>query len=116
MSSCSVYKASTLPPKKDLTVFRTGTPRAILIGEFGQPITTTSNGQKTDVFKFTQGYSKAAKTSRAFFHGAADVLTLGMWEVMGTPAEMVFDGTEMAYQVEYDEDSRVSRVSVLKGN
>ena len=44
------------------------------------------------------------------------MLTLGMWEVVGTPAEMVFDGTEMAYQVEYDEDSRVSRVSVLKGN
>jgi hypothetical protein len=42
------------------------------------------------------------------------VVTLGLWEVVGTPAEAVFSGDEMAFQVSYDKDDRVDQVTVLK--
>lgn len=64
-----------------------------------------NDGYKYEIFSFTQGYSGGVKAGRAFFHGAADVLTLGVWEVVGTPAEAVFDGDKMAYHVRYDEEA-----------
>ena len=57
---------------------------------------------------------KFTKAGRAVFHGAADVLTLGLWEVVGTPTEGAFNGTEMAYEVRYDKEDRVDQVIALK--
>ena len=42
-----------------------------------------------------QGYSKANKISRAVWHGAADVFTLGLWEIIGTPTESAFNGKKL---------------------
>lgn len=112
---CAVFMAARQPVKKDLSLFKVGTPRSSLIAEFGSPVTSdTRDGKKYEIFKFTQGYSGPAKVGRAFFHGAADVVTLGAWEVVGTPTEMVFDGTEMAYEVSYDENNCVNGITLLK--
>ena len=114
-SGCSVFMAAKQPPKKDLSVLTAGTHRARLIAEFGAPIhTETKDGNKVDVFKFVQGYSTGAKTGRAVFHGAADVFTLGLWEVVGTPTEAAFDGQDMAVQVSYDAQDKVTESVVLK--
>jgi hypothetical protein len=114
-SGCSVFMAAKQPPKKDLAVLEVGTHRARLIAEFGAPVhTETKDGNKVDVFKFVQGYSTGAKTGRAVFHGAADVFTLGLWEVVGTPTEAAFDGQDMAVQVSYDAQDQVAESVVLK--
>lgn len=114
-SGCSVFMASRQPGKKDISLFKVGTPRSLLVAEFGAPIVTEErNGKKYELFKFTQGYSGPSKVGRAMFHGAADVFTLGLWEVVGTPTEMVFDGAEMAYEVSYDMNNRVESVTNLK--
>ncbi len=110
-TGCAVFMAAKQPPKKDLSVLRLGAPRSMLLAELGQPTATeTRDGKKVDVFSFTQGYSKPAKAARAVFHGAADVFTLGLWEVVGTPTEAVFDGTKMALEVTYDGNDRVENV------
>jgi hypothetical protein len=67
------------------------------------------------VLSFTQGYSKGAKVGRAVFHGAADVLTLGLWEVAGTPIEAVADGTPIKVEVYYDEKNCVDFIKVIQG-
>ena len=85
----------------------------MLLGESRPPaVSETRDGRKYEVFRFIQGYSTGAKAG--VFHGAADVVTLGLWEVVGTPAEAVFSGDEMAYQVSYDKDDRVDQVTALK--
>ena len=116
-TGCSVYMAAKQPDKKDVSVFNKGTPRAHVIAECGKPVHTLENkdGTKTDIFVFVQGYSGGAKAGRAFFHGAADILTLGLWEVVGTPIEAVADGTEVKVEVAYDVDERVSQVNALTG-
>jgi len=87
----------------------------MLLAEIGQPTATEMrDGKKVDVFSFTQGYSKPAKTARAVFHGAADLFTLGLWEIVGTPAEAVFDGTKMALEVTYGQNGRVENVVDLR--
>jgi hypothetical protein len=115
LTGCSVFMAAKQPPKKDLTVLNVGTPRNVLIAELGSPVhTETKDGLRTDVYNFVQGYSKGAKAGRAVFHGAADVLTLGLWEVVGTPTEATFDGNRMSVEVRYDASDRVKEVITIK--
>ena len=110
-TGCAVFMAAKQPPKKDLSVLSPGMPRSMLLAELGEPVTTeTRDGKKVEVFSFTQGYSKPAKAARAVFHGAADVFTLGLWEVIGTPTEAVFDGNKMSFEVAYNADDQVENV------
>ncbi|SDA19650.1 hypothetical protein SAMN05216315_11220 [Nitrosospira sp. Nsp18] len=114
-SGCSVFMAAKQPDKKNVELFKLGTPRSMLLGEFGPPVhSELRNSKKFEIFKFVQGYSTGAKAGRALFHGAADVMTLGLWEVVGTPAEAVFSGDEMAFEVSYDQDNRIEQVTALK--
>lgn len=114
-AGCSVYMAATQPGTKDEELFRVGTPRSLLLAEFGLPTASeVREGKKYEIYRFVQGYSAGAKAGRAVFHGAADFFTLGLWEVVGTPTEGVFDGTDMAYEVRYDEAERIDQVVVLK--
>lgn len=66
------------------------------------------------MFSFKQGYGKAAKFGRAMKHGVADIATLGLWEIIGTPVESAFDGNNVAYQITYDENDNVKNVIQLK--
>jgi hypothetical protein len=115
-NGCSVYMAAKQPTRKNLEVFSPGTPRSLVLAEIGQPqASETKAGKRVDVFSFIQGYSKGAKAGRAFFHGAADVFTLGLWEVVGTPTEAIFDGQKVAYEVTYDASDKVEKVVTLVG-
>lgn len=112
---CSVFMAAKQPSAKNIDLFRVGTPRSMLLAEFGLPtVSEVRNGKKCEIFKFVQGYSAGAKAGRAVFHGTADVLTLGLWEVVGTPTEGIFSGDEMVYDVCYDENDRIDQVITLK--
>ena len=114
-TGCAVVMAAKQPDYKNVELFKVGTPRGALLGEFGHPTATDTraNGAKCDVFSFTQGYSGGAKAGRAFAHGVADVLTLGLWEVIGTPTEAVFSGSTVGYEVCYDKEDRVQTVILL---
>ncbi len=113
---CSVYMAANQPGKKDIAVLKSGTPRSAVLAEFGTPIETSMRaGAKVDVFTFTQGYSGIEKGGRAVLHGAADVLTLGLWEVVGTPIEGYANGTKVSVEITYDHEERVAKVVPLRG-
>ena len=115
-SSCSVYMATKQPTKKDLSVLSEGTPRSHVIAEIGPPIHTDElEDGKMDIYKFVQGYTKGAKVGRALFHGVADVFTLGIWEAVGTPIELIADGKEATLEVYYDKDNRVKTIKVISG-
>jgi len=114
-SGCSVFMAAKQPDLKNEDLFKVGISRSALLAEFGNPISSnTKDGEKFEVFKFIQGYSTGAKTGRAVFHGVADVLTLGIWEIVGTPTEAAFSGDEKCYEVVYDENDIIKQVTALK--
>ncbi len=111
LSGCSVFLAANQPDKKDLSVLTAGTPRAQLIEEFGQPLSSRLQGDKRiDLFSFVQGYSKGAKAGRAFGHGVGNVATFGWWEIAGTSMETVFDGKKLSFEVTYNRADLVERV------
>ena len=114
-SGCATVMAAHQPGKKDLNVLAVGMPRDTVIAELGSPVhTETENGKKVDIFKFVQGYSQANKTLRTIGHGVADVFTLGLWEVVGTPTEATFNGQDMAIKVTYDQNDKVEEFAYLK--
>ncbi len=114
VSGCSVFMAAQQPSAKNVALFTVGTTRDELLAEFGPPVVSEKiDGKRIDMFVFVQGYNKATKAGRVIFHTAADVLTLGLWEIIGTPTELYFDGREMAFHVSYDEHDRIDTVNVL---
>ena len=70
------------------------------------------DGRK-EIYTFIQGYSKGAKAGRAFLHGAADVVTLGLWEIVGTPVEGVYSGRKMTARVIFDSKDIVKSAEIL---
>lgn len=115
ITGCSVFMAAKQPEKKDTKMLAVGVPRAVILAEFGAPVSTVKNGDETvDIFSFKQCYGKAAKFGRMMFHGVADVATLGLWEIIGTPVESGFDGNNIAYQITYDQNDNVKTVVQLK--
>lgn len=116
ITGCSVVMATRQPTRKDFSVLSKGTDRSRVVSELGTPLTTeVKDGKRTDVFSVRQGYSTGAKAGRAIFHGVADVFTLGLWEVVGTPVEAVASGTEVKVGVCYDKDDRVTEIITYAG-
>ena len=114
-AACSPVLASKQPSRRDVDLLSPGVPRNIVLAELGQPVTTeTKNGQRVEIFSFVQGYRKGVKVARTIGHGAADVMTLGLWEVVGTPTEATLNGHRVAYEVTYDASDRIDRVVLLK--
>jgi hypothetical protein len=115
LTSCSVVMAAKQPGKKNLGLIAQGTTRSVVMAELGGPIDSRQKGKNlVEVYKFTQGYSAGVRAGRALFHAAADVFTLALWELAATPIEGIAAGTEMVYEVEYDEDLKVIAVRNLK--
>jgi hypothetical protein len=108
-------KATRQPPKRDMAVLDRGSERTRVIAELGAPVWSEKRGDETvDVFTFKQGYTDTTKAARALAHGAADVATFGLWEVVGLPAETIADGTDVQVEVHYKQDA-VERVEIMKG-
>lgn len=113
-AGCAVYMATNQPTKKNLAVLKPGTERDLVIAELGAPVNSESvqEGEK-EIYTFIQGYSKLAKASRALFHGTADVFTIGLWEVVGTPVEGALDGKRISVRVIFDANGKVKESTTL---
>ncbi|MGD9644638.1 MAG: hypothetical protein AB7U73_02935 [Pirellulales bacterium] len=115
-TGCAVGMAYKLPPKRDLSVLAQGTPRTHVIAELGNPVWSgVQAGQATDVYAFRQGVTKPVKAGRMVGHAAADFFTFGLWEVVGTPAEMLLDGQQVKVEVQYDDQQQIAMTRVIEG-
>jgi outer membrane protein assembly factor BamE (lipoprotein component of BamABCDE complex) len=116
IAGCSVVMATKQPNRKDLSVLSKGVDRSRVVAELGAPLTTeVKDGKRQDVFYVRQGYSTGAKAGRAVFHGVADVFTLGLWEVVGTPVEAIASGTDVKVAVFYDTSDKVENIITYSG-
>ena len=111
LSGCSVIMAASTPGPKDMNVLLVGTPRSDVLKEFGEPEQTgVHDGKRVDTFRFKQGQRDSQKYGRAALHAGMDLLTLGIWEVVGTPVEIMSLEPETMIDVTYDKRDRVEFV------
>jgi hypothetical protein len=105
-SGCSVGMAMHGQKEPDLSVVRIGACRSEVELQLGSPKQSVSleDGQRVDVYEYEFGNEPSA--GRAIAHGTLDVLTLGLWEAVGTPVEG-FQGEKGRLAVTYNGDDKV---------
>ena len=100
-----------LSGKKDpeLGAVRVGASRGEIELHLGSPveILQREDGTRLDTYEYEVGNEPSA--GRAIGHGVMDVLTLGLWEVIGTPVEGI-QGDKKRLVVAYDEKDYVSHI------
>jgi len=106
LTGCSVGMAMSGKPDPNLGAFGLGSPRGQVEMQLGSPTasTTLADGTRMDLYSYEIGNAPSA--SRAIGHGVMDVLTLGLWEVVGTPIE-AWTGQTHTLTVTYDASDRV---------
>ncbi len=107
---CSVGMAMSGKKDPNLGAFRVGSTRGEVELQLGSPMstTTTGEGRRVDLYEYEIGNEPSA--GRAIAHGVMDVLTLGIWEIIGTPIEG-FQGTKHRLTVTYDQEDRVMAIN-----
>lgn len=110
-SGCSVFMAASGKREPNLSMIIIGAHRAEVELQLGSPRTTLANagGQyRTDTYEYELDNEPSA--GRAVAHGVMDLLTLGLWEVVGTPVE-AFKGEKRQMVITYGPDDRVAGIN-----
>lgn len=109
LSGCSVGMAVSGDHNPDLSAVRSGSSRSEIEMHLGSPIKVSSlgNGMEAATYEYEIGNEPSA--GRAIGHGVMDVLTLGIWEVVGTPIEG-FQGETHQVTVTYNESGEAMAV------
>lgn len=110
-TSCSVGMALSGTKATDTSVFYNGAERSFVMAKAGLPEVSIQgkDGNWIDTYLIVKGNEPSA--GRAIGHGVMDVLTLGLWEVLGTPIEVVAGMEDKSrFIVYYDEDQKIVNV------
>ena len=110
LNSCSVGMAMSGKKTPELGSFKVGSTRQEVELQLGSPIksVTLENKKRLDVYEYEVGNDPSV--GRAIGHGVLDVLTLGWWELGGTPVEG-FIGEKHNLTLTYDENDRVVAIN-----
>ena len=112
-SGCSVIMAASGSDTPQYERIEVGQSRDSVLLIMGQPTKSISDdGKRADYFTFEKG--NEASVGRAALHAFADVMTLGAWEVIGTPLEAI-QGDDVTVWVAYDAEGKVERFGAREG-
>jgi hypothetical protein len=113
LSSCSAVMAARGSPDPDLAVVSTNKKRGEVETQLGSPIKTTTleNGDRVDVYQYEIGNEPSP--GRAVSNAALTAVTLGLWEIAGTPIEASAGETYTA-TITYDKNDVVKDVKTQK--
>jgi len=106
LTACSVGMALSGEKEPNLGAFNVGSTRGEAELQLGSPVSsvTNPNGTRTDIYEYELGNEPSA--GRAIGHGVMDILTLGLWEVVGTPIE-AFQVSKHRITIVYGKDDRI---------
>jgi hypothetical protein len=110
-SGCSVFMAANRSSYRgDVSVIRDGVSRSEVIAELGQP----DSFSKSEVGGYDDRYTLDPdahrtwlKTGTVLLHLGADVFTLGLWELVGTPYELAVRDKAVTYHLAYNQDGKL---------
>lgn len=110
LEGCSVGMAMSGRETPNLAMVRVGASRGEIELTLGTPSKTTSiaNGNRVDFYKYETGNAPSA--ARATGHAVMDLLTLGAWELIGTPVE-AFQGDEHNLSITYDKNDKAVAIN-----
>ena len=113
LAGCSVGMAMSGKRDPNLGAIKVGSSRGevdLHMGSTAIQTVTNTDGTRTDIYEYEIGNEPSS--ARAIGHGIMDVLTLGLWEIIGTPIEG-FQGDKHRLVVVYDENDRVRSLNQI---
>ncbi len=113
LSACSVGMAMSGEEDPNVGVIQTGSTRLDVERELGASHSSRvlDDGGLEAIYQYELGNEPSA--GRAVAHGVMDVLTLGLWEVIGTPVEAI-QGDEYEVTIVYDADGIVQSITTVE--
>ncbi len=110
LSACAVGLAATGEETPDVTQCHVGAERHEIEAQVGPPRTsdTDASGNTTCTYEYKVGDDPSA--GRAVYHAGMDVLTLGLWELVGTPYEAL-QGETYEMTVVYGPDGTAKEIT-----
>jgi len=117
LQSCSVIMAGKKQVRKDITCIRVGEHRDIIVQTIGGPDTSVrlDKGGYKDVYKIVENAGTAgSKTFAVAGHATMDVLTLGLWEIIGTPLELATEEEATRFILYYDPNNILTSYEAIK--
>lgn len=113
LNACSVGLALRGQEDPDLHVVRIGAARADVEKQLGKPVGTVSLVQGVTAEAYAYQLHNEPSVARAFGHALVDLVTLFLWEAVGTPMER---GHERKHHlaVRYDAEGRVVSVRPIE--
>lgn len=117
ISGCSVIMAGKKQVRKDTKVITIGNHRDNIVQTIGAPATSVKleNGGCKDVYKIVENAGTGGtKTLAIVGHAAMDVVTLGLWEIIGTPLELATQETPTHFILYYGPDYRLEHYEAIK--
>ena len=109
-SGCSVGMAMVGKKEPNLGAVQVGATRGEVELQLGNAISsvTTEEGRRVDLYEYEIGNEPSG--GRAIGHAVMDLLTLGVWEIIGTPIEAV-QGKKYQISIAYGPDDRVLAIN-----
>ena len=110
LCGCSVGMALSGKKEPNIGAIKVGSTRGEVEMHLGHPTTSTTleDGTRVDIYEYELGNEPSA--GRAIGHGVMDVLTLGLWEVVGTPIEGV-QGEKRQLNITYDSSDHIKSIT-----
>jgi hypothetical protein len=109
LTGCSIGMAANGRPNPQVELIKPGVHRAIVEGELGKPVQAIKQTDGTTLVEYVYEVDDAPSAKRAVLYGAMDVVTLGLWEVVGTPLEATQAGLQKL-QILLDRNQRVLKI------
>jgi hypothetical protein len=112
LSGCSVGLALHGEREPNLAACRVGATRGEIELELGPPTSVTSveGGGTECTYEYQIGNEPSA--GRAALHAGMDVITLGIWELVGTPEAL--QGQDFQLSVIYGPDGKAENIQVRR--
>ena len=110
-SGCSVLMvANRTSYRGDVNVVQVGVPRSAVIAELGQPdnFSTLENGGYDDRYVLDpDAHRGTTKFVTGLFYLGGDIFTLGLTELLFTPAELAMKDKLVVYHLTYGADQKL---------
>jgi len=113
LSACSMGNVMNRPDHVGEGVIKKGTPRSVVLSQYGQPLETKTdqNGVKKDIFRVKQGDTLGVKATKTAGLLAIDIVTFGIAEVFTNPATR--ESGFVVFEAIYDKDDKIEKVTFI---
>jgi hypothetical protein len=102
---------------RDTGILQIGADRMVVLKELGPPdasMKLENRGYK-DIYKIDpEAHRTGSKGAAVAGHLVADVLTLGLWEVVGTPLELAAQDRPVTFLLKYDAEGKLVDMETIK--